>query len=234
MQEELKTLVKNQFVNIQGGNIELKDEKSNNKWKVAINPLSISKHPVTQDLYFAVTNSSPSLFKGAHLPVENVSWYDAINFCNLLSQNMGINKYYKISDDGQPITCNEESDGYRLPTDAEWEYACRADSNEVRYGKLDKISWNNNNSNGKTHEVGKKQPNTWGLYDMIGNVWEWCWDLFNEKFYGSYRIFRGGGFADTDRSLRASCRRKSHPTYKIDDLGFRIVKSQLKGNKNIQ
>jgi formylglycine-generating enzyme required for sulfatase activity len=99
---------------------------------------------------------------------------------------------YSISNDGEDIICNWESDGYRLPSEAEWQYACKAGTTGYRYGEIDKIAWYNENSGGKTHEVGRKEPNAWDLYDMLGNVWEWCWDLYDEKAYGSYRIFRGG------------------------------------------
>jgi sulfatase modifying factor 1 len=114
---------------------------------------------------------------------------------------------------------------YRLPTEAEWEYSCRAGSNDVRYGSLDDIAWHAANSGGVVHAIGEKAPNAFGLYDMIGNVWEWCWDRYDPKVYGEYRVFRGGGWLDAPHSCRASCRRKSHPTYRIDDLGFRVAQS---------
>lgn len=123
-------------------------------------------------------------------------------------------------------TRNTTAKGYQLPTDAEWEYACRAGLQKVRYGLLDDIAWYAKNSNNTTHPVGQKRPNTWGLYDMLGNVWEWCWDVYDPIEYGDYRVFRGGGWFDPERGCLASNRRRSHPTYAIDDLGFRIARTR--------
>ena len=113
--------------------------------------------------------------------------------------------------------------GFRLPTDAEWEYACRAGTRGPRYGLLDEIAWYRDNSEARPRPVGLKAPNAWELHDMLGNVWEWCDDLYDPEVYGTYRIFRGGGWADQDRGVLATNRRRSHPSFAIDDLGFRVV-----------
>ena len=207
------------------GEIVLRDDRIKHEWKVEIKSFFLARYLVTQDLYFAITNKEPSAFKGDQKPVETVSWHDAVEFCNLLSQKSGLNECYSISNKGENVICEWEADGYRLPSEAEWEYACRSGSKKVIYGEIDKIAWYNENSNGQTHEVGKKEPNEWGLYDMLGNVWEWCWDLYDEQVYGSYRIFRGGGWCDKERCCLASNRRRSHPTFSIDDLGFRLARS---------
>jgi formylglycine-generating enzyme required for sulfatase activity len=118
------------------------------------------------------------------------------------------------------------ANGYRLPTEAEWEYACKAGTTGIRYGDLDDIAWYKANSDRSPHDVGLKEPNAWGLYDMLGNVWEWCSDIYDESVYGSYRIFRGGGWSDEERGCMATNRSRSHPTsFKIDDLGFRIARN---------
>ena len=122
-------------------------------------------------------------------------------------------------------TWSSESHGYRLPTEAEWQYACTAGTPAYRYGPLDDIAWYASNSSGPVQPVGQSTPNAWGLHDMLGNVWEWCWDLYDPATYGPYRIFRGGGFADPERSLGSTVRRRSHPTLAIEDLGLRLAQS---------
>jgi formylglycine-generating enzyme required for sulfatase activity len=213
------------MIKIPDGEAELRDDRIKAKWKIEIKTFFLSEYPVTQDLYFAITNESPSVFKGNKHPVENVSWIDAINFCNELSMKSGLENCYSIMNGGEEVRIISESNGYRLPSEAEWEYACRAGTNKVRYGEIDRIAWYVENSEGTTHDVGNKEPNEWGLYDMLGNVWEWCWDVYDEEVYGSYRIFRGGGWNDPERGCLASNRRRSHPSFRIDDLGFRLAKS---------
>jgi formylglycine-generating enzyme required for sulfatase activity len=221
----LANLPEDQMVSIPSGDIALRDDRKKTKWSVDIAAFSLSKYQVTQELYFAITQKLPSTFEGNKRPVESVSWYDAIHFCNLLSKNSGFKECYLIDNEAEEVSLNNQADGYRLPTDAEWEYACRAGSRKVRYGELEDIAWYKENSEHKTHEVGLKDPNDWGLYDMLGNVWEWCWDIYDKEVYGPYRIFRGGGWYDPARGCLASNRRRSHPTFAIDDLGFRIARS---------
>lgn len=225
MSNETKSYHDYPMVKIPGGEIELRDDRIKNKWKAEIRPFLLARYPVTMGLYNAITNKSPKSFDRDLKPVVNISWNDAISFCNLLSQKAGLKECYSISNDGENIVCDWESDGYRLPSEAEWQYACKAGTTGYRYGEIDKIAWYSENSGGKIHEVGRKEPNVWGLYDMLGNVWEWCWDLYDEQVYGSYRIFRGGSWAEEARGCGASCRRRSHPLFCIDDLGFRLAQS---------
>ena len=192
------------------------------KYDVDIISFYLAKYPVTQGLYDAVVKGVTS---NNDLPVVNVSWLNAIQFCNLLSNQNGFSECYSFA--GENAFCDFNTNGYRLPTDAEWQYACKAGSNKYHYGMIDDIAWYINNSNGAAHAVGKKEPNAYGLYDMLGNVWEWCWDLYNEDTYGSYRVFRGGSWAEEARGCGATCRRSSHPKFTIDDLGFRIARSIL-------
>lgn len=215
-----------QMAEIPGGEITLRDDRIRKKWKVEIQPFFLARYPVTQDVYLEVTNESPGLFKGGRNPVENVSWKDAVCFCNLISEKAGLGPCYSFGAEGGNITFDPQADGYRLPAEAEWEYACRAGTSEARYGPIDEIAWYKENSNGKTHEVGTKKSNAWGLYDMIGNVWEWCSDIYDETVYGSYRVIRGGGWNDEARGCLATNRRRGHPgAFRIDDLGFRIARN---------
>lgn len=219
------SLIQDQMTPLPGGEIPLRDDRKKIKWVAQIAPFSLAKVPVTQEVYTAITQQAPATFQGSNHPVENVSWKDAVQFCNLLSEKAGLTPCYNIHADGETVVWNEAADGYRLPTDAEWEYACRAGTRNVRHGEIEEVAWYKENAGKTTHSVGEKLPNEWGLYDMLGNVWEWCWDIYDAEVYGSYRIIRGGGWADPPRGCLASNRRRSHPTYAIDDLGFRIARS---------
>lgn len=218
-----------QMVAIPGGVIELRDDRIKQQWKVEVQPFLLAKFPVTQELYFEIIKERPSTFIGDRLPVETVTWIDAVIFCNTLSSLKGLKPCYTLHDENEEISFDVTADGFRLPTETEWEYACKAGTTAIRYGELDRIAWFKANSEKKTHVVGEKEPNQWGLYDMLGNVWEWCSDIYDETVYGSYRIFRGGGWCDEERSVMATTRRRSHPLkFKIDDLGFRIAKNSGK------
>ncbi|WP_348970690.1 formylglycine-generating enzyme family protein [Chondrinema litorale] len=189
----------------------------------------LSKFPITQEIYKAVTEKNPSTYVGHKLPVETVSWIDAVNFCNALSKSLGKENCYTIDLVTEKVLLNSNANGYRLPTESEWQYACQVGTKDIRYGELNEVAWFKENSNNRTQEVGQKQPNQWGLYDMLGNVWEWCSDIYDETVYGTYRVFRGGGWCDQERSVMATTRRRSHPfSFKIDDLGFRIATNSEK------
>lgn len=219
-------VIDDDMVSVPGGEITLRDDRIKRQWTVEIQPFLISRYPVTQSLYFNITEESPAYFANKNCPVESVSWKDAVGFCNLLSEKAGLKICYTMSDAGENIIFDPTANGYRLPTEAEWEYACKAGTTGIRYGEIDEIAWYKENSAGTTQEVGTKQPNAWGLHDMLGNVWEWCSDIYDETVYGSYRIFRGGGWCDDERGCMATNRRRSHPTsFKIDDLGFRLARN---------
>ena len=192
-----------------------------------------------------------SNFQGLNLPVESISWYDAARFCNWLSELEGLEKFY--DDDGLEIDSSFvemswEARGYRLPTEAEWEYACRATTTmDVYIGSiteptcepldplLDDIAWYCGNAGDRTQAVGGKQKNSFGLYDMSGNVWEWCND-WNWEYQpgnsenphgpvgGNGRVRRGGAWNSTARQCRSANRFVFPPGSMSDDLGFRIVR----------
>jgi len=182
----------------------------------------ISKYQVTQQEYQALTGTNPSTFPGPNLPVEGVSWNDAQLFCEAL---------------------NAKKDGYhyRLPTEAEWEYAARAGNESARYGSLDDVAWYRDNSGGTTHPVGEKLPNAFGLYDTLGNVWEWVHDWYGADYYsnspgtdppgpvsGEYRVLRGGSWRGVARGLaRVSSRYILRPNVRSSVLGFRCARNAV-------
>jgi formylglycine-generating enzyme len=202
------------------GHVHLRNEKTRRTWRVDLEPFLLAQHVVTQELY-ALADATRASSAHGH-PITEVSWYDAIRFCNTVSQLAGLEPCYTMHSEDE-VEYHSSANGYRLPTEAEWQFACVAGT--VAQKELDSIAWYRANSAQSVHPVGQKQPNAWGLYDMIGNVWEWCWDVFDPEVYGSYRVFRGGGWLDPPWNCRASCRRKSHPTFNIDDLGFRLARS---------
>ncbi|MFV8753993.1 formylglycine-generating enzyme family protein [Nannocystaceae bacterium ST9] len=176
--------------------------------------------PCTQAMWQAVVGSNPSRFTGSgKRPVEHVSWDDVHEFLSALDARV-------------------KGFAARLPSEAEWEYACRAESEAARYGKLEEIAWYSENSGRKTHEVGLLKPNRWGLYDMLGNVDEWCADGWRRDYearalvvdpfkeHGPKRVFRGGGWRVVARFVRAAYRNARDPDVRYDDLGFRLARGQ--------
>lgn len=188
-------------------------------YKVTLNDYYISKYEVTQKLWKAVMGSNPSCFKGSKLPVENVSWDDCQEFIKKLNAITGKT--------------------FRLPTEAEWEYAARGGNKSKGYkysgsNNIDDVAWYRRNSSNKTHEVGIKAPNELGLYDMSGNVWEWCSDWYGDyssspqinptgPINGSYRMLRGGGQFDHALCCRVSFRGISIPDNCSSHSGLRLV-----------
>lgn len=213
------------MANIPAGEVIMRDDRIKTTWRAEVKSFLLAPIPVTNELYSSVLQKSVGPDVCPQAPVVEVSWNDAILFCNLLSQKAGLQECYTTCDNGESIVCDWRADGYRLPTEAEWQYACKAGTTAYRYGELDEIAWHQGNSEGIVHGAGIKHPNAWGLYDMLGNVWEWCWDLYDENVYGTYRVFRGGSWAEEARGCGATCRRRSHPTFRIDDLGFRLARS---------
>jgi len=218
---------------------------------VTLSAFSIGKYQVTQALYQSVTGNNPSKFKGVNLPVENVNWYEAIEFCNKLSEGEGLQPAYTIKSRtpaadypirSATVIADWSKNGYRLPTEAEWEYAAKGGNgspgNFMYSGSnnKDKVAWYQGNSGGTTHEVGKKEPNGLGLYDMSGNVREWCWDWSGSYSIsaqtdptgassGSYRVFRGGDWCVSVSSARSAYRGSGSPSHWYNSQGFRLVRS---------
>jgi len=215
--------VASEMLAIPGGRLRIgPDSPGKPAHTVAIRPFQLGKYEVTQGQWRSVMGSNPAHFSaGDNYPVENVTWDDCQSFIGKLNEMTG----------GQ----------YRLPTEAEWEYACRAGTTGERYGPPAAIAWYDQNSGSSTHPVGEKQPNAFGLYDMLGNVWEWCQDLYSDHLaggepssgsaqadhagsaWGSLRVFRGGSWGDGASYLRASLRGSFDPGQRGDYLGFRLA-----------
>ncbi len=203
-------------------------EKPQHKVKIT-KPFYIGKVEVTQEQWEKVTGNNPSYYKdcGKDCPVEKVSWNDAQEYIEKLCK--------KEKTFLQIITFQKCR--YRLPTEAEWEYSARAGTAAKYYAENpDSIGWFDENSGVKTHPVGQKKPNAFGLYDMLGNVWEWVSDWYAEKYYstspdtdpvgpdkGSYRVLRGGSWSSYVRYTRASLRNDINPDYGSSSFGFRLV-----------
>jgi formylglycine-generating enzyme required for sulfatase activity/serine/threonine protein kinase len=209
---------------------------------VRLGAFYLGETEVTQGQYRAVTGESPSHFKGSDdLPVEQVSWLDAVRFCNALSQREGLSPYYRIEGDAVSVP-DWKGSGYRLPTEAEWEYACRAGPGGVGAfcfgddaGQLGRYAWYDSNSDGNTHPVGQKLANAFGLFDMHGNVWEWCWDGYADydanpavdpvgPLWAAFRVIRGGGWSRDPRFCRSADRSRYAPVIRSIILGFRVAR----------
>ncbi|MBV6429412.1 MAG: Serine/threonine-protein kinase pkn1 [Haliscomenobacter sp.] len=226
---------------------------------VQVSSFHMGEFPVTQALWEAVMGEQEnrSNFRGPNRPIERVSWYDAVAFCNRLSRELGLpfcyysderfKKAYSLegplSNEG-PVFFNAKVGGFRLPTESEWEYAARGGkySEGYRYAgsdRLKQVGWYDENSGKETHEVGLLYPNELGLYDMSGNVWEWCEDQWHGNYQGApkdgsawvdqkqgaARVRRGGGWYYYAQNCRSAYRTYSGPEYRDDDYGFRLVLS---------
>src|SRR5690606_13301626 len=147
------------FMKIPSGTVDMRDDRTKVTWSVEIKSFQLSKFPITQEIYSALTGENPSAFKGDKLPAETVSWIDAVNFCNKLSHFMEKESYYTIDLTTEKVSLNPKANGFRLPTEAEWQYACQAGIKDIRYGELNDIAWFKDNSNNQSQEVGQKKPN---------------------------------------------------------------------------
>jgi formylglycine-generating enzyme required for sulfatase activity len=208
-----------ELVSLPGGRVTLHDARRRVQRTVELAPFDIAAFPVTE------AQLGQMLGLGAphpRHPAASVSWLRAVRFCNALSEWEGLDPVY--SHDGEVVTWHADADGYRLPTEAEWEFACRAGSTGPHYGPLPDVAWTALDGGDRPHDVGGKLPNLFGLFDTLGNVWEWCWDLLDPARYADYRVFRGGGFADDPASVRAGVRRGGPPRVEHDDVGFRVAR----------
>jgi formylglycine-generating enzyme required for sulfatase activity len=225
-------------------------------------PFYLAVHEVTQAQYVAVMGHNPSWFSANgdgkskvagrstdQHPVEMVSWLDAAHFCNKLSEMEGRKPFYQMNGDEARVP-DWHGTGYRLPTEAEWEYACRGDARTpTRYSfgdeaaNLGKHGWYGEDyARGTTHPGGQKQPNDFGLFDMHGNVFEWCWDGHDANYYraspvddprgpehAAHRVVRGGSWGNAPHYVRSAYRSGNAPGSRGDYLGFRVARGDSSG-----
>ena len=242
------------FVRIEGGTFQMGSANGNNNEKpvrtVTVRGFSMSRHEVTQKEWTDVMGTTvrqqrdqaysswPLSAEGDNYPMYYVSWYEAVEYCNKRSIREGLTPAYRGS--GTDIICDFTASGYRLPTEAEWEYAAKGGNRGVpayEYSggnNVGAVGWYADNSGRRAHPVGTKQPNSLGLYDMSGNVWEWCWDWYGNYGSGSQadpvgpasgvdRVIRGGSWINSVVYLRSSYRFSFHPGFRSIYWGFRLA-----------
>ncbi len=210
--------------------------------EVSVGPFYIDTHEVSQEEYERVMEDNPSKFLGKTNPAEQIRWSDAVRYCNARSQLEGLDPAYDLT----TWTCRFEANGYRLPTEAEWEYAARAGTDTAySFGdgdaKLRQHAWYKTTAKGKPRPIGQRRHNPWGLYDMHGNVWEWCNDCYSVDYFtkspkenprgpeaGDKKVLRGGCWNSEPDACRSAYRYNENPAYTdacfgYDIYGFRCV-----------
>jgi formylglycine-generating enzyme required for sulfatase activity len=220
------------------------DEIDSPPHEVTISAFYIDTHLVTQEQYEKLIGDNPSRWKGKTNPVEQMRWSDAVRYSNARSKAEGLQACYDLN----TWKCNFAANGYRLPTEAEWEYACRAGTTTAySFGddvsKLKAYAWFEDNSGGRPRPVGQKPANPWGLYDMHGNLWEWCNDFYKVDYYqespkenprgpetGETKVLRGGAWKFSAENCRCGYRYNENPGYAdvcfgYDIYGFRCVRN---------
>jgi len=229
-----------------------REDREGPQHQVTVSSFYMGKYEVTQREWYDVMGTSVrqqrdkadkpwSIYdEGNNYPMYYVNWFEAVEYCNKRSQREGLTPAYTISGSGdnRTVTWNRNAAGYRLPTEAEWEYACRAGTTTA-YNTGASISndtgWYYANSGYTTHPVGQKPANRWGLHDMHGNVWEWCWDWYGSYSSGAqtdptgassgpFRVLRGGSWSNSAESVRSALRDSSYPDYRSFYIGFRLVR----------
>ncbi|HPO07686.1 MAG TPA: formylglycine-generating enzyme family protein [bacterium] len=224
------------------GDPEMRDDEGPTR-RITIHEFYMDKFEVSQRSYEELMGNNPSKWKEPDRPVERLSWAAAAQYCNVRSLREGFRPCYTLD----PPSCDFTANGYRLPTEAEWEYACRAGcAEEFSFGadpqNLSAFAWFKDNANVTTHPVGQKAPNPWGLFDMHGNVWEWCNDYYVQRYLpmdspidpegpteGENRILRGGGWNSPAEDCRSASRHAESPAladvcFGYEAYGFRCVR----------
>jgi formylglycine-generating enzyme len=204
-----------ELADIPAGALRQRDARTGAEREVALRPFRIAR---------------TALARADGAPLHGIRWIDAVALCNAMSADAGLRPAYElpaVEGAAWRVRWDPSADGYRLPTEAEWEHACRAGTRTPTYGSLEAIAWTAADGVDGPQPVGRKQPNAWGLADMLGNVWEWCWDFADPARYADYRALRGGGWADRAFSVRASVRRGTAPDAVLEDAGLRLAQGAV-------
>lgn len=242
--KEGEMMKNNDFIQVEGGSFMMGSAKGeaneSPEHRVAVSTFWMSRYQVSQAEWKAIMGRNPSWISGDNLPVEQVTWYKAVEYCNKRSLAEGFTPCYSGS--GDEITCNWNANGYRLPTEAEWEFAAQGgkDGAKTLYSggnTADAVAWHKGNARNTTHPAGGKAPNALGLYDLSGNIYEWCYDRYGA--YGSApevdprgaesgirRVLRGGSWAFDENCSRITFRRVVDPGY-IGCSGLRLVRNSI-------
>jgi len=235
-----------EMVLIPGGTFTMGDEDEPDAppHEVTISPFHMDKYLVTQEQYERVMGDNPARWKAKTNPIEQVRWSDAVKFCNARSRLEGLEPCYSL----ETWECSFDANGYRLPTEAEWEYACRAGAKTAYFfgdsvSQLGDYAWFEKNAGGHPQPVGQKKPNAWGLYDICGNLWQWCNDFYGVEYYtqsprenprgpkeGDTKVVRGGAWKFSADNCRCGYRYNENPGYVdvcfgYDIYGFRCVRN---------
>lgn len=203
---------------VPGGVLTMRDARTRSERDVVLLPFSMAWAPVTVAQYGGLDADDDR-------PAHGVTWFDAVRWCNTASAEAGLCPAYRVDD--RDVVWDVAADGFRLPTEAEWEWACRAGTTTPTYGPLEEVAWTAGDGVEGPQPVGRKSANGYGLVDTIGNVWEWCWDHADTARYGEYRSLRGGGWADAAWHCRASVRRGTSPGATLEDVGFRVARGAV-------
>lgn len=214
---------------------DLSEDRATARLGLVNRPFLMAVTPHTQAQFCAIAGRNPSAVIGKNNPVERIRWHEAIMFCNALSVREGLVPAYVQSKGGIQVSLDNHANGYRLPTDVEWEYACRATTTTRFWSgqsdeELARVAWYSDNSGDRTHPVGQKDANPWGLFDMHGNVFEWCWDRLADvsrsvEEGASERVARGGSFFFSAAVAASAVRTGRDPGRRWRDVGFRIVRT---------
>ncbi|MFB7887316.1 formylglycine-generating enzyme family protein [Cellulosimicrobium cellulans] len=221
------------LVPVPASRLDLVDARTRESRSVVLEPFHVARTPVTVGQHRAVLAADPlrprpegglsAIFDD--VPVHGVTWFEAVLWCNAASRVAGLDPAYRV--EGRGVRWDVRSAGYRLPTEAEWEHACRGGTSGPRYGPVGAVAWTADDGGDGPRPVAGRLPNAFGLHDTLGNVWEWCWDYADTARYGEYRSLRGGGWADRPWSVRAGVRRGSAPDARIEDVGLRVARGAV-------